>query len=143
MSFKSILLLCAQFLCMGYLIIHFSLYKNLFINGIQLLGVAIALWGIVTGGINKFNIQPEVKSDQLITKGPFSIIRNPMYIGVLLFFAPIVIVKSIILNWVIFGLLIVTLLLKIYREEQFLETKFGEQYLIYKTKTFRLIPFVY
>ncbi len=143
MSLKSSILLCLQFLCMGYLISQLSLNKNLIIILIQLLGISISIWGIVAGGVTKFNIQPEVKSNELITRGPFSLIRNPMYIGIIVLFSPTIVNNPTSFSMLVFVLLIITLILKIYSEEQFLETKFGNQYLIYKAKTYRLIPYLY
>lgn len=143
MSFRSVVLLCLQFLSMGYLINKFSMSHNWFIIAIQLLGIGVALWGIVAGGIHRFNMQPEVKSDVLITNGPFALIRNPMYLGVLLFFGMIIIHKWSTINVIVYLILIMALILKIYSEEHFLESKFGEQYRTYKSKTFRLIPYVY
>ncbi|WP_396600501.1 methyltransferase family protein [Algibacter sp. R77976] len=128
---------------MGYLISQLSLNKNLIIILIQLLGISISIWGIVAGGVTKFNIQPEVKSNELITRGPFSLIRNPMYIGIIVLFSPTIVNNPTSFSMLVFVLLIITLILKIYSEEQFLETKFGNQYLIYKAKTYRLIPYLY
>lgn len=143
MSIKSIVLLCFQFLSMGYLASKFSISNNLSINAIQLLGIGVAVWGVIAGGLNKFNMQPEVKSDVLITKGPFSYIRNPMYLGVLLFFGTTLNHDSSTMIWIAYVILTITLLLKIYSEERFLESKFGEQYKTYKNRTFRLIPYIF
>ena len=107
------------------------------------MGIAIAVWGVLAGGLDKFNMQPEVKSDVLITNGPFSLVRNPMYLGVLLFFSAVISQDPLPKHWIAYVILVITLLLKIYSEEHFLESKFGEQYRHYKNRTFRLIPYVF
>lgn len=143
MSIKSIILLCLQFLSMGYLISKFSIGTDLLINGIELMGIGIAVWGIVAGGLNKFNIQPEVKSNVLITNGPFALIRNPMYLGILLFFGAAISQEPTMKNWLAYIILWITLLFKIRSEEHFLFLKFGESYRDYKKRTFRLIPYIF
>ena len=116
---------------------------SLIINAIQLLGIVIAVWAVVSGGLNEFNMQPEVKSEVLITNGPFSLIRNPMYLGIFLFFGAAISQDSSIKNWIAYTILTITLLLKIFSEESFLLAKFGELYRTYKKRTFRLIPYIF
>jgi len=143
MSIKSIILLCFQFLSMGYLVSKFLIGSNLVINSVQFISIGIVVWGIIAGGLTKFNMQPEVKSETLITNGPFKLIRNPMYTGILLFFGTTLLYNSSVPIWIAYVILTITLLLKIYSEERFLESKFGEQYRVYKKNTFRLIPYVF
>ena len=142
MSGKSLILVTLQILTMIALIVLNSIFSNGIALVIQVLGVMIGIWAIISIGIGNFNIQPEVKSDSLITKGPYKWIRNPMYTAVILFFIPIVILNFNWTNFVLFVLLLVTLSLKISREEQFLQQKFGNKYLEYKSFTKRLIPFI-
>ena len=94
-------------------------------------------------GVGNFNIQPEVKSYSLITAGPYKWIRNPMYMAVILFYVPIVIQNFSLMNVLVFIVLFIAILLKIYSEEQFLEEQFGDKYLKYKRRTKRLILFIY
>ena len=94
--------------------------------------------------LGNFNVQPEVKSTaKMVSKGPYKIIRNPMYTGLLIFFSVTVISKFTFVRLGVFAILTVVLLLKIFMEEKFLEQKFRETYLNYKSNTYRLIPFVY
>jgi len=109
----------------------------------QLIGICIALWGVMNINIRNFNIQPEVKSEVLVSNGIFKFIRNPMYTGIILFFLPVIINNHTFYLWVCFFLLFMVFLLKIYREETFLLKKFGEEYSEYKKNTWRLLPFIY
>jgi len=143
MSKKSWILLAIQFLTLGYLIGTSIFSKNVFILVFQCLGIGIAIWGITVGGISGFNMQPEVKSETLFTKGPFALIRNPMYLGILLTVIPAVIVYPSILRGIALILLTGVLLLKIYAEEVFLKKKFKKDYEHYILKTYRLIPWIY
>lgn len=142
MSGKSLILVALQIFTMIALIVLNSIFTYGIALAIQVLGVMIGIWAIISIGIGNFNIQPEVKSDSLITRGPYKWIRNPMYTAVYLFFIPLVFLNFNWTNFILLVLLIVTLALKISREEKFLQEKFGNKYLEYKSSTKRLIPFI-
>ncbi len=144
MSKKSLLLVSIQFSSFAF----FGLSGGLFAKGIPLLiqvvGLALGLWGIVAMKIGNFNVQPEVKQTAVfVTKGPYKIIRNPMYSGLILFFGVSVAYNFSLLRLGVFLTLITVLLLKIFMEEDFLAQKFDKNYASYKEKTFRLIPYIF
>ena len=143
MSLKSIILVSFQLVTMAYLLVTTNLISNGFGLVIQALGFIIAVWGMVTMKLGNFNVQPEVKSSTLITKGPYKLIRNPMYTGVILIFLPMIINNFNYLNLVVYSILALTLLLKIFSEEQFLEKRFGDNYTQYKIGTYRLFPYLF
>jgi len=144
MSIKSAILVFLQFLCILFLLSNRPILAHNYFLVIQILGFAIALWGISTIRKGRFNIQPEVKqSAQLITKGPFKYIRNPMYAGIILFFSVNVGVYFTVYRIAVLLLLTSVLLLKIKSEEKFLEQKFGTIYTSYKGQTKRILPFVF
>ena len=143
MSIKSGILVMLQLSCMLILIAT----NKVFAYGLGLifhmLGVLLGIWAILSIGIGNFHIQPEVKSDSLITRGPYKWIRNPMYSSVILFFIPIVFQYLNWLNVVVFIVLVLTLMLKILREEQFLKERFGANYEEYVRSSKRLVPFIF
>ena len=143
MSIKSIFLVFLQIVTMAYLLIVTNRIGNGFGLVLQTLGFIIAVWGMLTMKFGNFNVQPEVKSSTLITIGPYKLIRNPMYTGVILIFLPMIINNFSYLNLVVYSVLVLTLLLKIFSEEQFLEKRFGEDYTQYKTGTYRLFPYLF
>ena len=143
MSKKSLILVIFQMITMIYLIMFNSPFAIRFGLMTQIFGIAIGVWGILIMGVGNFNIQPEVKSYSLITAGPYKWIRNPMYMAVFLFYVPIVVQYFRLMNVLVFIVLFIAILLKIYSEEQFLEEQFGDKYLKYKRRTKRLIPFIY
>ena len=124
------------------------LLKNISWNAAPLIialrvsGMLIALWGIIAGGIANFNIQPEVKADKLIVKLPFSVIRNPMYLGLILFFGAEMFTNFQLVRLFVYVLLIIVLVIKIIAEENYLLQKFGAEYMAFKKRSYRLIPFV-
>jgi protein-S-isoprenylcysteine O-methyltransferase Ste14 len=144
MSKKSLILVIIQFSCFLYFGLTGNLFANKILLIIQLIGLAIGAWGILVMKIGNFNVQPEVKNTaKFITSGPYKIIRNPMYTGLILFFGVSIIYYFTYLRLVVFALLCVVLLLKIAMEEQFLTERFNEDYLKYKKKTYRLIPYIF
>ena len=144
MSKKSLILVIIQFSSF----LFFGLVGNLFATkhllALQIAGLIIGIWGIVVMKLGHFNIQPEVKNQaQLVLTGPYKIIRNPMYLGLLMFFGLSLFSKFDYLRLFVFLILTTVLILKIVMEETFLTKRFGEVYLNYKKKTYRLIPFVF
>lgn len=143
MSRYSLFLVIAQFFLIGFLVLSTTIFTTIPALIIQVIGLSIALWGVLTIRIGNFNIQPEVKSKTLITSGPFRWVRNPMYLGILMVFLPAVIHRAGVLNWSAYTLLVIILFLKIYREEKLLVSHFSEEYLTYMATSKRLIPYLY
>jgi protein-S-isoprenylcysteine O-methyltransferase Ste14 len=144
MSTKSFILICLQFACFAYFIFNENLLVNNTLITIQIIGFILSIWAIFVMRIGNFNVQPEVKINAVfITKGPYMLIRNPMYTGLLLFFSANIIANFSFFSLAIFTILFVVFLTKINMEEGFLSQKFGMQYEIYKKRTYRLLPFIY
>jgi len=143
MSTKSIILVSFQMVTMAYLLIISQPISNGFWLFFQILGIIIALFGMLTMKFGNFNVQPEVKSSTLITKGSYKFIRNPMYTGVIMIFLPMAIRNFTLQNIVVFCVLVLILILKIFSEEQFLTERFGDNYTQYKKRTYRLFPYLF
>ncbi len=144
MSRSSLLLVIAQGLLIGALLYNSVSFSVEYIPLLfKVCGLAIALWGVLAMRIGNFNVQPEVKSEALVTRGPYRILRNPMYTGILLFLIPAAFIPLNIINSILYGGLFTVLVLKTYKEEQLLLTTFGDSYTSYKKNTYRLIPYLF
>ena len=111
---------------------------------IMIYGLFLRIWSVSTLGRFYTRTLMIAEVHRVVTNGPYSRIRHPGYLGV-------------ILLWVGFGLLsgsvLVTVLLPlasvavyVYRisvEERMLVNELGDDYTQYQRKTRRLIPFVY
>jgi protein-S-isoprenylcysteine O-methyltransferase Ste14 len=51
---------------------------------LMIIGIALPIWGARLFRQHKTNILPYNDPDNIVTKGPFSFSRNPMYLGMLL-----------------------------------------------------------
>jgi protein-S-isoprenylcysteine O-methyltransferase Ste14 len=121
----------------------------LYIRGVLHLAIvlssaALGAWAILhMRKESSFGISPEPKKEaHLLDTGPYAYIRNPMYSAVILGFAVFLADNFSPVRLVIYVLLVAVLLFKILREEQFLTKKFTG-YAAYKSRTKRLIPFIY
>ena len=105
------------------------------------LGVILVLAGIglILASILRFKaadtaLEPWKPTTSLVGQGPYRLSRNPIYLGMLLFLAGAALIADSL--WVLLLMLPVWAFLRygvIAREERYLEGKFGEDYLRYKT----------
>jgi protein-S-isoprenylcysteine O-methyltransferase Ste14 len=106
--------------------------------GLVVLGVAFALWGIVTFKRHRTAIIPNRPATLVVTAGPYGITRNPMYVGMTCFY----IGGSFLLDtWWAFVLLPVVVGIidrqVIAREERYLSSAFGAEYAGYRANVRR------
>lgn len=143
-NLKSILLTFIQYISMIYLILAFPvLSKQTFVLIIQLCGLLLGVWAILVMSGSKLNITPVPRSGAiLIQKGPYKLIRHPMYLSLLLVLIPMMIYNTSVLGWLVFGIFFINLIIKLSYEENLLVQTF-EGYKNYQQHTWRLIPWVY
>jgi protein-S-isoprenylcysteine O-methyltransferase Ste14 len=110
--------------------------------GVIFIGLSIYLDGSATKLFvkNKTQVIPWRPASTLVTDGPYRFTRNPMYLGMACLYAGIAF--SFGLLWAFAFLPVVILLVDrtvIAREEPYLEKKFGEAYVAYKSSVRRWI----
>ncbi len=118
--------------------------KNIYLLGIELLAIALGAWAVTTMlRKSTFRVDPEpARNAHLLSTGPYRFIRNPMYTALIFGFGALVLDSFTWVRFTIFLLETVVLLKKISVEEQLLPVKF-KGYSEYKSRTRRLIPFIY
>ena len=110
---------------------------------VELAGLVLVAWAMLTMGLGKFGALPEPRADaRLVTHGPYAAIRHPMYTGLLLFSLPLVLAAPSPLRTGLWLVLLIDLVLKLHYEERLLAAKFPE-YAAYRERTKKLVPFVY
>ncbi len=106
-------------------------------------GIFLAIHAIYIVKIRNVNITPTVKANsELVTSGPYRIIRHPMYIAQLIAVLPLIVEYFSYTRLLVFFMLLITLLVKIQFEERQLVTHFPE-YKTYQKTTYKLIPYIY
>ncbi|MGB5323612.1 methyltransferase family protein [Lutimonas sp.] len=144
MSIASKLLVFLQVSCLAYLLFFTKFMSQGLLLIIQISGILLSLWAVITMRLGNFNIQPELKQNaHFVNSGPYRRIRNPMYTGLIVFFGAGILHSIELTQSIAFLILTLVLIFKIHFEEKFLEERFGSTYLLYKRKTYRLFPFVF
>jgi protein-S-isoprenylcysteine O-methyltransferase Ste14 len=80
---------------------------------------------------------------RLQTGGLYRRIRHPSYAGMLLYMAGYVLVFRCWLGLLLVAGTLAVLLARMSAEEALLESEFGEEYALYRRRTWRLVPWVY
>jgi protein-S-isoprenylcysteine O-methyltransferase Ste14 len=105
------------------------------------LGLALAVWARVYIGRNWGMPMSEKADPELVTTGPYRVIRHPIYSGIIL--AMIGTAVAVSLYWLIaVALLGGYFVYSATREERYLTERFPEAYPRYKKSTKMLIPFI-
>lgn len=144
--FPGVLLMTVGFVGMGVLLwkplpfqvsTQLSMLLSSLGAGLYFPGVGLYLWGLVTMraqfGVSGLLGAELYQEHELVTRGPFAIIRHPMYAGVLLgAIGALLIFKT----WAMIVFLPMSLVVvaRARREEVLLEDEFGETWKTYKSK---------
>ena len=106
-----------------------------------LCGIGFAMWARVHLGRN-WSPAPSVKEGhELVTSGPYALMRHPIYSGIMLASLGSALVSP---AWIIMlGIVTVIFVWRVHAEEQLMIEQFPELYPGYKKRTWALIPYVW
>jgi protein-S-isoprenylcysteine O-methyltransferase Ste14 len=103
-------------------------------------GLAFAVWARVHLGRNWSGTVTVKENHELIRSGPYGIVRHPIYTGLLLAILGTAIVLGEWRGLVAFCFFTIAFLLKLRREERFMEESFPDTYPSYRAQVPALIP---
>jgi protein-S-isoprenylcysteine O-methyltransferase Ste14 len=111
---------------------------------LMLVGLGLRIWSVAALG-SSFRTTVETHHDQMVVdRGPYRLVRHPSYGGLLLLCVGYALSVQ---NWLslIVALLVPlpALLFRIHVEEQLLVSQLGPAYASYRTRTKRLIPWIW
>ena len=105
-------------------------------------GLAFCIWARFTLGRNWSGVVTLKAGHELITAGPYALVRHPIYTGLLVMFVGTIIVQGHVAGIVGLPLVFVSLWIKLRYEERVMLEKFPDEYAAYQRRVKRLIPFV-
>ena len=111
---------------------------------VELGGIVLALWAVaIMRGKSKISIAPLPRQEaQLLTSGPYKIIRHPMYTSPFVMFVPLLVTHFDWFRAALLAVLYGNMIVKLLFEESVLREYF-DGYEEYMKKTWRLFPFVF
>ena len=130
--------------------IHPGMAQTAILAALTLGGIGLSIWSIVYmrlvgrgNPMDAFNHEVAPRTSELMTEGPYAICRNPMLLGVIVYY-----LGFVILFWsagavIVFVIYVLIMSFQVFSEEKRLEKDFGEEYARYKQKTKRIIPFIW
>jgi protein-S-isoprenylcysteine O-methyltransferase Ste14 len=106
-------------------------------------GWILGIWSILAMGIGNINAGPDpLPEGKLVRRGPYALIRHPMYAAILLVFTPLLMDHFTFFRLFIMMVLTLNLLFKIRYEEKQLNLSYCKKYREYSAGTWQLIPYV-
>jgi protein-S-isoprenylcysteine O-methyltransferase Ste14 len=103
-------------------------------------GIALVAWSIITLRRANTTVMPNGVSDALVTTGPYTRFRNPIYLGeVLILLSLAELTKNIWFVAAAAAFAILVTVLQILPEERHLQARFGDAYAGYRARSRRWI----
>ena len=106
-------------------------------------GLLFAVWGREYLGTNWSRSVTIKQGHELITSGPYAVVRHPIYTGILTGFLGMAIAVSQVRGFIALALIFLALWIKLRLEEQWMRSQFGETYVAYARHTAALVPYLF
>ncbi|MES1189638.1 MAG: isoprenylcysteine carboxylmethyltransferase family protein [Steroidobacter sp.] len=108
-----------------------------------LAGLGFSVWARLELGRNWSGTVTVKHDHELVTTGPYRVVRHPIYTGMLLAFIGVAIANAEWRGIVALVLAFIALLKKFKTEERFMREQFGDVYVDYSRRVSAIIPFVF
>jgi protein-S-isoprenylcysteine O-methyltransferase Ste14 len=108
-----------------------------------LLGIAFAIWGRLQLGGNWSAVVSVKQGHTLISRGPYTVVRHPIYSGLLLALLGVAVIIGEVRGLLGVGVLFLSFWLKSRIEERFMLEQFGADYRHYQHQVKAFIPYVF
>ncbi|HTR80111.1 MAG TPA: isoprenylcysteine carboxylmethyltransferase family protein [Bacteroidota bacterium] len=109
---------------------------------IALAGESLRLWGVSVAG-TETRTTGAVGGTHLFVDGPFSYVRNPLYVGNILMYVGVGIMSNALAPYLVLAAFVFFLFqyrVIVMKEEEYLQTAFGEEYSRYLLNVPRFFP---
>jgi protein-S-isoprenylcysteine O-methyltransferase Ste14 len=106
-------------------------------------GLLFAVWAREHLGRNWSHSVSIKQGHELITTGPYALVRHPIYTGILVGFVGLAIAISQVRGFVVVVLILLGFWEKLSLEEQWMRSQFGEAYARYIHRTAALVPYLF
>jgi protein-S-isoprenylcysteine O-methyltransferase Ste14 len=141
----AIVLLSTGWIPLPWLYFHFwpvGLWSFWLGAAITVAGLLFAVWARVHLGRNWSSSVTIKEGHELITTGPYAVVRHPIYTGILTGLIGTAIAVSQVRGLIAFVLFRVAFWLKFRLEEAWMRSQFGEKYAAYARRTAALVPYL-
>jgi protein-S-isoprenylcysteine O-methyltransferase Ste14 len=105
-------------------------------------GLVFCLWARAALGRNWSGAITLKEEHELIVRGPYRIVRHPIYTGLLAMLIATVIVQGHLAGIIGAALVFISFWIKLSHEEKVMLKQFPDQYAVYQQRVKRIIPFV-
>jgi protein-S-isoprenylcysteine O-methyltransferase Ste14 len=105
-------------------------------------GLVFAIWARVILGKNWSGVITLKEGHELVKRGPYRVVRHPIYTGILAMFAGTAIATGYFGGFLGVLLVFVSFWLKLKREEDLMLKHFPDEYAVYQRSVKRIIPFL-
>jgi len=110
---------------------------------VTIAGLLFAVWAREHLGSNWSRSVTIKQGHELITTGPYAVVRHPIYTGILTGFLGMAIAISQVRGFIVFVLIFLAFWIKLRMEEQWMRSQFGETYTTYAHHTAGLVPYLF
>ena len=106
-------------------------------------GLGFCLWARAVLGRNWSGTVTLKEDHELIVRGPYRLVRHPIYTGLLAMLIATAIQQAHLAGFIGLVLVFISFLIKLSYEEEVMLAQFPDQYTAYQERVRRIIPFVF